>query len=126
MKAILALICALSLIPSLPGRTHPLTQTFQIDGPGIRCPGRYPISDNRSIPLYTVLYLSRGFCNFADQRKVQILRPQYGRTVAFKIDATDPETLLEFQVKPGDRLTVTTHRAVGDFPEGKPIGVKRR
>ncbi len=126
MKTNLAIICALALIFPLPGRAQPLTQTFQIDGPGIRCPGRYPISNSHSVPLYTVLYLSKGFCNFADQRKVQVLRPQSGKAATFKVDATDPKTLLKFQVKPGDHLIVTTHRAVGDFPEGKSIGVKRR
>lgn len=126
MKTTLAPTCLLTLIPILAAHPLPPAQTFQIDGPGIRWPGRYPVRNGHSVPLYTVLYLSGGFCNFADQRKVHILRPQAAKTLAFQVDTTDPEVLLNFQVKPGDHLTVASYRPIGDFLFGKPVGLQRR
>ena len=125
MKIILALICALALFPSLAALTQPLTKTFQIDGPGFHCPGVYPITNGRTIPFYTALHHSGGFCNFANQRKLHIARRQSGKTVAFEVDTTDPERLLNFQVERRDHITVASYRAGGDFPGGESIGLRR-
>lgn len=127
MKTAFAIFFGFMAFPALPGGVQGIVSqnkpapirsltapTFQIDGPGIRRPGRYQIQGKATLPLWNALYLAGGFRGLAKEHEVCVMRPKQNKMVALKVDATDQQKLLTFQVQAGDRLIVPAYSPIGD------------